>query len=1224
MKKQALIFTILFFVVLSVQAEEIGYGNVIYRARNLHQGNLIRVTFHNHGMMGSQKGDQSQYYAGEWPKGTGMEQMGNTSAYVMSSIRVFAGLDSVSGDSLYEYVTPAIFCEGWDPDLFSHDSLGTFYGFEPLPGYLNITQKEADPQRAVAMSHEPFTWPSFWPDKLDDANDPGWSGHWNGYFGKDQVNSDEESYFVMDDYQYKKRIRGFSLPKPVPSEPDRGGLGIRLSARGLQWANPDAEDCIFWLYEIRNFGELFLDQVLYGANVGASSGGLVNTANSDYADDGARYYRESALAVNYDLDNQGVGGYTPVPWVGFAYLESPGNPYDGIDNDGDGYNGTGVNMEQVMENGIFGDGIGDFSRVIQVGGPIILINYESGHFERTLSTMPENGITFTRNGTVYTILPNHPVRELPRNGVDDNLDGLIDESDGAEIGEDEPVSYYLYIYDSQYNQRYYKAIDYYNNIGVDNTMIDERRDDGIDNDNDWNSNYDDVGLDGKPATGDYGEGDGLPTPGQGDLPGEPNIDQVDVDESDQIGLTSFKFFQYGTVTYSNDDQMWELSYPGFFDLGTTETADWDYLFSSGYFPLTSKQEEFFSVAMLYGWDESDILNNKDIVQKIYNSNYNFAIAPVKPELRFVAGDKKVTLFWDTKAEDSWDRFLSENGLDPYDFEGYKIYRATHYTFEDAGSITDGLGYERYKQPIAIYDKVDDIYGYFQDTFGTGIQFNLGNETGLVHTFVDSPLVNGITYYYAVTAYDHGEPAINIGPTETTKYINVDQSGNFVTGENVVAVTPQAPSAGYVATSFDQTPELVGGGYTSGVVGVNIIEPDVLADGDEYEIQFLDISMDQVDNDHDGLVDMEDIDESLPIVTTGFVLNNISKSTLVDTIMFLNYREVGDSLVLARNLFDDGYDDDPRSAYALVGGMQIYVRLAPPGLVNDAENRIINGVQASESLGEVTGYNLQFSVYNEESYEPGTAFPRTYEIVFYDELVSTSDTAFLPVAGGTATKKLYPRDANFIVHDLRTGEELPFGFEDRSRSRDIVERGYFSASDQIVFFERFPNDSMLITYRLFNDVTSDTGFYNTYGRTIGAGDTIRLYPMNPLTGDSKYRFKLSGHKVDKKIARNNLNKIKVVPNPYAAAAVWEPRNPYSSGRGPRKIEFIHLPEKCTIRIYAVDGTLVRTLEHDSPINDGSESWDLMTKDNMDLAYGIYIYHVDAPGIGEHIGRMLIIK
>ena len=48
------------------------------------------------------------------------------------------------------------------------------------------------------------------------------------------------------------------------------------------------------------------------------------------------------------------------------------------------------------------------------------------------------------------------------------------------------------------------------------------------------------------------------------------------------------------------------------------------------------------------------------------------------------------------------------------------------------------------------------------------------------------------------------------------------------------------------------------------------------------------------------------------------------------------------------------------------------------------------------------------------------------------------------------------------------------------------------------------------------------------------------------------------------------------------------------------------------------------KYDSSKYDGSESWDLLTEDNMDVAYGVYIYHVEAPGIGDHVGRMLIIK
>jgi hypothetical protein len=104
----------------------------------------------------------------------------------------------------------------------------------------------------------------------------------------------------------------------------------------------------------------------------------------------------------------------------------------------------------------------------------------------------------------------------------------------------------------------------------------------------------------------------------------------------------------------------------------------------------------------------------------------------------------------------------------------------------------------------------------------------------------------------------------------------------------------------------------------------------------------------------------------------------------------------------------------------------------------------------------------------------------------------------------------------------------------------------------------------------------------------------------------------------------LDKIKVVPNPYVAAASWEPRNTYSSGRGERQLHFTHLPQKCTIRIYTVSGELVATIDHDSDILDGTASWDLLTRDKLSVAYGVYIYHLDAPGVGEKVGKFAVIK
>jgi len=115
------------------------------------------------------------------------------------------------------------------------------------------------------------------------------------------------------------------------------------------------------------------------------------------------------------------------------------------------------------------------------------------------------------------------------------------------------------------------------------------------------------------------------------------------------------------------------------------------------------------------------------------------------------------------------------------------------------------------------------------------------------------------------------------------------------------------------------------------------------------------------------------------------------------------------------------------------------------------------------------------------------------------------------------------------------------------------------------------------------------------------------------------------RVDPDLAKSQMEMIKVVPNPYVVSNSWEPLNPYTSGRGPREIHFIHLPQKCTITIFNVRGQLVRQIDYNSPdATDGTYVWDMLTKDLLDISYGIYIYHVDAGELGEKTGKFAVIK
>jgi hypothetical protein len=102
----------------------------------------------------------------------------------------------------------------------------------------------------------------------------------------------------------------------------------------------------------------------------------------------------------------------------------------------------------------------------------------------------------------------------------------------------------------------------------------------------------------------------------------------------------------------------------------------------------------------------------------------------------------------------------------------------------------------------------------------------------------------------------------------------------------------------------------------------------------------------------------------------------------------------------------------------------------------------------------------------------------------------------------------------------------------------------------------------------------------------------------------------------------LDDIIVVPNPYFAYSEAELAGIRTGTRDDRRIEFRNLPPKCTIRIYTIVGELVDTIEKNDPSS--FAVWDLLSYESQEVAYGVYIYHVDAPDIGTKIGRLAIIK
>jgi hypothetical protein len=238
--------------------------------------------------------------------------------------------------------------------------------------------------------------------------------------------------------------------------------------------------------------------------------------------------------------------------------------------------------------------------------------------------------------------------------------------------------------------------------------------------------------------------------------------------------------------------------------------------------------------------------------------------------------------------------------------------------------------------------------------------------------------------------------------------------------------------------------------------------------------------------------------------------------------------------------------------------------------------------------------------------PGYPYP--ISIVFSDAIVDTS-TQLPPVLATPARFHVFARTPS---GDVR----MKFRFKDNAPKDGTLS----DSTEYIELFTYTPSDhptSPRPTFRF--KLTNTAGLVKPR-----AGDVFDLALNVPANGEDLYTFVTGAQQIDRARALVDWSqKPYVVPNPYVGAASFEPQRYASSGRGDRRIEFRSIPTGAVIRIYTVHGDLVQTLRQDGSIN-GMVPWDLRTRDNLDVAPGLYIFQVDAPGIGTSVGKFAVIK
>ena len=1066
----------------------------------------------------------------------------------------------------------------------------------PVSGYFNPLSE------TPAMSNNSASWPNAWPSTGTETK---WPGEWDGRFGRGVRYADLATYFVANDAQdqewvtywecetefYDNKIGceqvcesvceqlgnslGYSyLPRPgsyIQNDATKqaglpwGGLGVRVEARGFQWNNPLVRDALFWEYNISNISDYNIPYMGFGYWVDNGIGG-----ESDIADENGWFDTDLDLSYTWDADNTGFGGIEDFGIMGFAYLESPSLSNDGIDNDNDGI------IDESRDNGIDDDG--DWV------------------------------------------------------GPDLNEDGSFDCSN---LNDD---------------------------VGLDGV--------GPNNLNYWPEGPD---ADGTECNGvpDCIEGVGC----------EPNIDETDISESDMIGLTTFQLFPIDEagknsptgLWFENDDIMWNMISDTALDQFELSPENLVELFASATFPLEKGKTERISMAELHSFDqiiaenldiqpELNLFQLKSIVQVVYESDYRFASPPELPTLKAEASDGKVVLTWDDIAEQSFDNFLPKselltldhNGNGEYDcgdipsecdefedlngneiwdaqfqfdFEGYKIYKSTDKYLQDAQVITDGYGNLMFKEPLFQCDKINGVKGFANWAPISGTSVYMGNDSGIRHTYTDTDVDNGRTYYYAIVAYDYGmasagELASGIPPAENNTIIELDANEYIISlGQNVVEVRPTFNAAGYVETEINiDYEDLIGTGSIEVVTLLN----SELNSNTEYLLTFTNELTQQYGLSY--------------FTTNGF--NVFKVSDTLELIYTENSSDFeGENLVFYDLISSGGFpvnfwslNSNSTIQTDLIDGFRLEINavdtvsIKSQGWTN-IESSYIPSLYLTKNqlLQSLAPWDISINfLYQGESYFTKPLFIAGAPIT--DE---NNEEYYINPWDPSSFKFLYEFDAsgypytkimqtNFYIYNETLGDTLDFVIWDTNDDDEFNLVG-----DKIVIgttrFDTTWNaqvwNQALGAFIITNSETipsSGDKYELTFERPFWNSDTISIHVGKTDT-------------ISNDLLDEDMDLIKVVPNPYIATNLLEESifNPNFNQR--RKLMFTHIPLDCQIKIYTVSGVFVDQIDVNNSGNDGIAYWDLLNNEGLEIAAGMYIYHLKS-NLTKNVkmGKFSIIK
>lgn len=675
---------------------------------------------------------------------------------------------------------------------------------------------------------------------------------------------------------------------------------------------------------------------------------------------------------------------------------------------------------------------------------------------------------------------------------------------------------------------------------------------------------------------------------------------------------------------------------GFIDgLGTSYSAapgSRRFTTSSGPFRLApgDTQEVVLAVAGGLGADHLTSISalKYNVRSSRATANLLFALPspPPQPIVKVVELDKEIVLDWgsDLQKVKNVEEFVGRGG---YLFEGYNVYQLPSAT----SLLSEGMKIATFDVVNNIANIVDEVFDHnsglvvptvVQHGTNSGVQrFLRIRENALPGPYTRTPLRNGTTYYFAVTAYNYSSR-----PDASPKSLE--------SAPIIFAAKPRIPFGMQGLQAHGDTLAVAHtSGRSDGSIVPLVVNP-LAGTGDTYEVRF----------------------DAAGGGTATWELRNATK----DTILFSGKTNQSG---------DRNYD-------IVEGGIFLQVIGPPPGMrdwaVPSGERRFTwtDGYVFFEGFEGAIGWN-------EPAYFFGIVPERTVKAhemrnVLLKLAPANSGTSGNPNAGGNpyggwdennpgnnpnfsygyrylraaTSLSARPEFAPYIVNatggyayqDYKRGVplsawdieanppvRLAVGHLENNVATGLVDGKWWPGSNgtgtagnsastrEWLFIFNKPYTGAAPDSALQIDILNNgapimywLGVQRRGGPNFADGDEFLMYANHPNGPDDVFEYTVQAPQSTPETRKASAERVGVFPNPYYAGL-----SDGGVAQG-RYVTFNNLPPKATIRIFNLAGHVVRTLRKD----DESQflEWDLTNQDSYLVASGMYICHVEMPEVG----------